>query len=52
MQPVQSAVKAVKTRKVTLLQNDVRKVWYRTSHLGSTLFAVDENGKSNLAHDL
>ena len=25
--------------------NDVRKVWYRTSHLGSTLFAVDENGK-------
>ena len=25
--------------------NDVRKVWYRASHLGSTLFAVDENGK-------
>ena len=25
--------------------NDVRKVWYRTSHLGSTLFAVDETGK-------
>ena len=25
--------------------NDVLKVWYRTSHLGSTLFAVDENGK-------
>ena len=25
--------------------NDVRKVWYRASHLGSTLFAVDENSK-------
>ena len=25
--------------------NDVRKVWYRASHLGSTLFAVGENGK-------
>ena len=25
--------------------NDVRKVWYRASRLGSTLFAVDETGK-------
>ncbi len=25
--------------------NDVLKVWYRTSHLGSTLFAVDKTAK-------
>ena len=33
--------------------NDVRKVWYRASHLGSTLFAVDENGKviSHMIYD-
>ena len=52
MQPVQSASEGGENLQSDFAANDVLKVWYRTSHLGSTLFAVDRNGKSNLAHDL
>ena len=45
MQPVQSAVRAAKTCKVTLLQTMYAKYGIAPATLAVRCFAVDENGK-------